>query len=166
MTATDRVGALLAAVHADQWGRIVASLIRLTGDWDLAEECAQDAFARALERWPTDGVPDNPGAWLTTAARNRAVDRLRRGAVETTKLKEVAGMVPAGPPPPPDGSAIPDDRLLLMFTCCHPALAVESQVALTLRTPRRIDHRRDRPRLPGQREDHGAAAGAGEEQGA
>jgi RNA polymerase sigma-70 factor (ECF subfamily) len=130
---TARVGAVLAAVHADQWGRIVASLIRLTGDWDLAEECAQDAFARALERWPRDGLPDNPGAWLTTAARNRALDRLRRGAVEAAKLREVA-TAPEPGPPARDDSGVPDDRLLLMFTCCHPALAVEAQVALTLRT--------------------------------
>ena len=81
-----------AAAYADEWGRIVAALIRLTGDWDLAEECAQDAFAQALERWPRDGVPPRPGAWLTTTARNRALDRLRRAAVEAAKLREVAGM--------------------------------------------------------------------------
>jgi RNA polymerase sigma-70 factor, ECF subfamily len=131
--AHDQVSAVLAAVHADQWGRIVASLIRVTGDWDLAEECAQDAFARALERWPADGVPDNPGAWLTTAARNRALDRLRRGSVEVAKLREVAAMPEPGPPAS-DGSAIPDDRLMLMFTCCHPALPLDGQVVLTLRT--------------------------------
>ncbi len=128
-----RVREVLAGVYADEWGRIVASLIRLTGDWDLAEECAQDAFARALERWPADGVPAKPGAWLTTTARNRALDRLRRNAVEAGKLREVAGVREPGPPAEPE-TAIPDDRLLLMFTCCHPALGLEAQVALTLRT--------------------------------
>ena len=77
-------------VPASEWGRVVATLIRVTGDWDLAEECAQDAFARALERWPRDGVPRSPGAWLTTTARNRALDRLRRGATGAAKLQEVA----------------------------------------------------------------------------
>lgn len=125
----------VAAVYADEWGRIVATLIRLTGDWDLAEECAQDAFAQALERWPRDGVPRRPGAWLTTTARNRALDRLRRGATEAAKLREVARL--AGPeqaPEPSVGDSVPDDRLQLIFTCCHPALPLEARVALTLRT--------------------------------
>ena len=115
---------------------MVATLIRLTGDWDLAEECAQDAFARALERWPRDGVPRRPGAWLTTTARNRALDRLRRGAVEATKLREVAAMAPdtEPAPEPPEEDTVPDDRLRLIFTCCHPALPLEARVALTLRT--------------------------------
>ncbi|MEV4108371.1 RNA polymerase sigma factor [Nonomuraea sp. NPDC049695] len=120
----------LEAVFRREWGQIVATLIRLTGDWDLAEECAQDAFAAALERWPRDGVPDRPGAWLTTAARNRATDRLRREAVGAAKLKQAA--LPEGPPPAVDD--FPDDRLRLMFTCCHPALSLQAQVALTLRT--------------------------------
>jgi RNA polymerase sigma-70 factor, ECF subfamily len=127
----------VATVYAEEWGRIVATLIRLTGDWDLAEECAQDAFAQALQVWRRDGVPRRPGAWLTTTARNRALDRLRRRATESAKLREVARMTePAQPPPDPDdGSAeIPDERLELMFTCCHPALRTEAQVALTLRT--------------------------------
>jgi RNA polymerase sigma-70 factor (ECF subfamily) len=126
----------VAAAYADEWGRIVATLIRLTGDWDLAEECAQDAFARALQRWPRDGIPDRPGAWLTTTARNRALDRLRRAAVEAEKLREVATVArreePA--PPPTGGGSIPDDRLTLIFTCCHPALPLEARVALTLRS--------------------------------
>ncbi|KAB2339523.1 RNA polymerase sigma factor [Actinomadura rudentiformis] len=123
----------------DEWGQVVATLIGVTGDWDLAEECAQDAFAQALQTWPRDGVPERPGAWLTTAARNRATDRLRRAAVGAAKLREVAAMerVQAGEPgndgPDHDGT-VPDDRLRLMFTCCHPALALEAQVALTLRT--------------------------------
>jgi RNA polymerase sigma-70 factor (ECF subfamily) len=122
-------------VFRQEWGRIVATLIRMTGDWDLAEECAQDAFAAALTKWVTDGVPDRPGAWLTTTARNRALDRLRRSKTEATKLKEVAAMnVPSDPMPVPDDSGVTDDRLRLIFTCCHPALTLEARVALTLRT--------------------------------
>ncbi|MFF0342432.1 RNA polymerase sigma factor [Kribbella sp. NPDC004875] len=117
-------------VYRQEWGQVVATLIGMTGDWELAEECAQEAFAAALERWPRDGVPDRPGAWLTTTARNRAIDWLRREAVGAAKLKEVAAMQEE-PEPPYD---VPDDRLRLMFTCCHPALAMEARVALTLRT--------------------------------
>jgi len=83
------VEAAVADAFRDEWGRVLATLIRMTGDWDLAEECAQDAFALALERWPRDGVPRRPGAWLTTTARNRAVDRLRRGATESAKVQEL-----------------------------------------------------------------------------
>ncbi|WP_262851811.1 RNA polymerase sigma factor [Mumia quercus] len=116
------------------WGRIVATLIRTTGDWDLAEECTQDAFARALEVWARDGVPDSPVAWLTTVARNRALDRLRRATTEAKKLKEVAqAPTPEEVEVDVDGD-LPDDRLRLMFTCCHPALPLEGRVALTLRT--------------------------------
>jgi RNA polymerase sigma-70 factor, ECF subfamily len=106
----------------------------MTGDWDVAEECAQDAFAMALERWPRDGVPRNPGAWLTTTARNRALDRLRRAATGAAKLQEVAVLLPADEPSDSDDSGVEDDRLRLIFTCCHPALSAEAQVALTLRT--------------------------------
>jgi RNA polymerase sigma-70 factor (ECF subfamily) len=109
-------------------------LIRTTGDWDVAEECAQDAFTLALERWRRDGVPRNPGAWLTTTARNRAVDRLRRAAAGTAKLQEVAVLSPPNEPGRGHESGVEDDRLRLIFTCCHPALSVEAQVALTLRT--------------------------------
>ena len=132
------VKAAVDAAFRDEWGRVVATLIRTTGDWDLAEECAQDAFAMALQRWPKDGIPGRPGAWLTTAARNRAIDVLRRKAVGAAKLREVAAM--SLPPDPPayegetDHSGVPDDRLRLMFTCCHPALSLEARVALTLRT--------------------------------
>ncbi len=132
------VKAAVDAAFRDEWGRVVATLIRTTGDWDLAEECAQDAFAMALQRWPKDGIPGRPGAWLTTAARNRAIDVLRRKAVGAAKLREVAAM--SLPPEPSayegetDHSGVPDDRLRLMFTCCHPALALEARVALTLRT--------------------------------
>ncbi|MEU0555835.1 DUF6596 domain-containing protein [Dactylosporangium sp. NPDC006015] len=120
----------VAAAAVDAYPRIVATLIRVTGDWALAEDCAQDALAAALERWPRDGVPDNPGGWLMTAARNRAVDVLRRAAVERRKLQEIAVLTPAE-------EAVPgelDDRLRLIFTCCHPALPLEARVALTLRT--------------------------------
>jgi RNA polymerase sigma-70 factor, ECF subfamily len=127
------VSTAVAAAYRDEWGRIVATLIRLSGDWDLAEECAQDAFAEAIERWPTDGVPNRPGAWLTTTARNRALDRLRRSGVEAGKLREVARMAGRDAPPPP-ASDFPDERLELMFTCCHPALTLDAQVALTLRS--------------------------------
>jgi len=121
----------VAQAFREEWGQVVATLIRVAGDWDLAEECAQDAFALALQRWPRDGIPRRPGAWLTTTARNRAVDRLRREAVGAAKLREVAVL---SPEPEFDDSGVPDDRLRLMFTCCHPALALEAQVALTLRT--------------------------------
>ncbi|HEY3563051.1 MAG TPA: sigma-70 family RNA polymerase sigma factor [Kribbella sp.] len=117
-------------IYRQEWGQVVATLIRVTGDWELAEECAQEAFAAALQRWPNDGVPDRPGAWLTTTARNRAIDWLRREAVGAAKLRQVAA-VGFEQEPPYD---VPDDRLRLMFTCCHPALAMEARVALTLRT--------------------------------
>ena len=141
MTA-DVEAAVADAFHAE-WGRVVATLVRLTGDWDLAEECAQDAFATALERWPRDGIPRRPGAWLTTVARNRAVDRARRAKLGASKAREVAVGASGEPGPgepgePVDGELndeeVPDDRLRLMFTCCHPALSFEAQVALTLRT--------------------------------
>ncbi|GAB3950961.1 sigma-70 family RNA polymerase sigma factor [Kribbella albertanoniae] len=120
-----------AEVFRAEWGQVVATLIRMTGNWELAEECAQEACAAALERWPRDGVPDKPGAWLTTTARNRAIDWLRREAVGAAKLQEVAAMTYEPETPAYD---VPDDRLRLMFTCCHPALAMEARVALTLRT--------------------------------
>src|SRR6201994_2978393 len=126
------------AAFREEWGRIVATLIRVTGDWDLAEECARDAFAMALQRWPADGIPRRPGAWLTTTARNRAIDVLRRRTVGAAKLREVAALSPpesgSAFEPETDHSGVPDDRLRLMFTCCHPALSLEARVALTLRT--------------------------------
>ena len=123
--------AAAVATGWDSYGKIVASLIRVTGDWNLAEDCAQEAMAAALERWPRDGAPANPGGWLMTVARNRAIDVLRRAAVEQTKLKEVAMLWDTGGRP---AEEIEDDRLRLIFTCCHPALALEARVALTLRT--------------------------------
>lgn len=138
----DAAEAALAQAFRDEWGSVVATLIRVTGDWDLAEECAQDAFALAVRTWPRDGVPGRPGAWLTTAARNRAVDRLRRAAVGAGKLREAAllavpdepATVHSGVSGAGDVGGFEDDRLRLIFTCCHPALAFEAQVALALRT--------------------------------
>ena len=124
----------VAEAFRQEWGKVVATLIRMTGDWDLAEECAQDAFAAALSRWGTDGVPDRPGAWLTTTARNRALDRLRRTKTEAAKLQEVAVLSVPDEPAGWGESGVEDDRLRLMFTCCHPALTLEARVALTLRT--------------------------------
>ncbi|MFF3885736.1 RNA polymerase sigma factor [Streptomyces sp. NPDC001914] len=149
MGVNDGVEEAVAAAFREEWGQVVATLIRMTGDWDLAEECAQDAFAQALDRWRRDGVPRRPGAWLTTTARNRALDVLRREEVGARKLREVAvsgrdeGPYEAYGPyntynpyasNPDDGSGVQDDRLRLIFTCCHPALAIEARVALTLRT--------------------------------
>lgn len=138
------VATAVAAAFRHEWGRVVGAVIRSTGDWDLAEDCAQDAFARALDRWPHDGVPDRPGAWLTTVARNRAFDRLRRSGVERGKLRQaamsdvgaavVAGAQAGAGTSRGDGGPMDDDRLRLIFTCCHPALALEARVALTLRT--------------------------------
>jgi RNA polymerase sigma-70 factor, ECF subfamily len=134
ITAASVQAAVTAAFH-QEWGQVVATLIRVTGDWDLAEECAQDAFAAALERWPRDGIPRRPGAWLTTTARNRAIDRLRREAVGEAKLRETALLaIPAEPDQAAVASGVGDDRLRLIFTCCHPALAFEARIALTLRT--------------------------------
>ncbi|MFI1995951.1 RNA polymerase sigma factor [Actinoplanes sp. NPDC020271] len=115
-------------VFREAYGKVVATLIRLTGDWQLAEDCAMDAVESALARWPRDGMPANPGGWLMTAARNRAIDQLRRAAMADRKLRDLALL--QDHEPPPQG----DDRLRLIFTCCHPALAMESRVALTLRT--------------------------------
>jgi len=170
MTATpaDAGRDAVARAHRDEWARVTATLIRQTGDWTLAEECAAEAFARAVERWPVEGVPRNPGAWLTTVAKRLAIDRLRRRANEAAKVREAAAMdevergrsvgrragVPLPPPSddPADREMRPDDdwggggdwgddpadgvddRLRLVFTCCHPALALDARVALTLRT--------------------------------
>jgi RNA polymerase sigma-70 factor, ECF subfamily len=133
------VGTVVADAFREEWGRITGALIHQTGDWDLAEECAQDAFTQALRRWPRDGVPNRPGAWLMTVARNGAIDRLRRGSAYRAKLGELAVMATreTGTDHPDlgaDDSGVPDERLRLIFTCCHPALAMEARVALTLRT--------------------------------
>jgi RNA polymerase sigma-70 factor (ECF subfamily) len=117
--------------HHEEWARVVAALTRRFGDLDIAEEAAAEAFATAVERWPADGVPPNPGAWLTTTANRKAIDRIRRENKRDDKHKE-AQMLHDNTPPEPPG-AIDDDRLRLIFTCCHPALAMETRVALTLR---------------------------------
>jgi RNA polymerase sigma-70 factor (ECF subfamily) len=118
----------VAAAFREERVKVLATLIHLTGDWELAEECVQDAFEAALAHWPDDGVPRRPGAWLTTTARNRALDRLRRSNVEATKLREAAKV------PDAEDDEWGDDRLRLVFTCCHPALPLDARVALTLRT--------------------------------
>ncbi len=124
--------AILDQTFRDEWGGVVASLIGFLGDFDLAEEAAQDAFARAAERWPIDGYPPNPRAWLLTTARNGAIDRIRRDRTLSAK-KGLLQMQEAGEKEMTTTN-FPDERLELIFTCCHPALAIEAQVALTLRT--------------------------------
>jgi RNA polymerase sigma-70 factor, ECF subfamily len=122
----------LAHVFREEWGRVLATLIGFLGDFDLAEEAAQEAFAAAAERWERDGVPDNPRAWLVTTARNRAIDRIRRD--RTLAQKTQLFDAPLVAEDTMDDATIPDERLELIFTCCHPALALDAQVALTLRT--------------------------------
>lgn len=128
----------LAAAFADEWGRVVATLVRVTGDWALAEDAAAEAFAAAAVTWQRDGVPRSPGAWLTTVARNRALDRLRRAATERSALESIAALQESrgsgGEEDAVEPDDVPDDRLRLVFTCCHPALPLEARVALTLRT--------------------------------
>jgi len=122
----------ITRVHHEEWARVVAALTRRFGDLDIAEEAAAEAFATAVERWPADGVPPNPGAWLTTTATRKAVDRIRRENKRDAKHKEAQMVYDDDDPPEPPG-AIDDDRLRLIFTCCHPALAMQARVALTLR---------------------------------
>jgi RNA polymerase sigma-70 factor, ECF subfamily len=119
-------------VFREEWGSAVGILTRVLGDLELAEDAVQDAFATAVERWPRDGMPRTPGAWIVTTARNRAIDRIRREKVFQQKV-ELIGRLQELPAEEDDVSAIPDERLALVFTCCHPALAAESRVALTLR---------------------------------
>jgi RNA polymerase sigma-70 factor (ECF subfamily) len=121
----------IARTHHQEWARVVAALARRFGDLDIAEEAAAEAFAIAVERWPAGGVPPNPGAWLTTTANRRAIDRLRRESKRVGKYREAHMAFDEDPSEPP--GAIDDDRLRLIFTCCHPALAMEARVALTLR---------------------------------
>lgn len=127
--------AAIESVYRADWGRIVATLIRLTGDFDLAEECAQEAFAAAVNDWPVSGVPDSPRAWIIQTARHKAIDRIRRQARFEEKAKSYAAARPQATleAEVADSTEIPDDRLRLIFTCCHPALAAEAQIALTLR---------------------------------
>ena len=128
--------AAVDALYRAEWGRIVATLIGLLGDFDLAEEAAQEAFAAAVHQWTTDGVPDLPRAWIIRTARNKAIDQLRRRASLQQKIADhiAPAVSEMGPVPDYDSSEIPDDRLRLIFTCCHPAIAPDAQVALTLRT--------------------------------
>jgi RNA polymerase sigma-70 factor (ECF subfamily) len=126
------VVAILEQAFRDEWGRVLASLIGFLGDFQLAEEAAQDAFAIAAERWPRDGTPANPRAWLVATARNRAIDRIRRDRTLAVKTRLLD--VPEATEDTVDETEIPDERLELIFTCCHPALAIDAQVALTLRT--------------------------------
>src|SRR5215471_20312401 len=128
--------AAVEAVYRADWGRILAVLIPLVGDFDLAEECAQEAFTAAVDQWRDSGVPDIPRAWIIQTARHKAIDRIRRQGryQEKLALYTKSGMAPEAVEPDYDTGEIPDDRLRLIFTCCHPALALEVQVPLTLRT--------------------------------
>lgn len=128
MTDTQKV---ITRAHREEWARVVASLTRRFGDLDLAEEATAEAFATALERWPSNGVPPNPGAWLTLTANRKAIDRIRRENKRHLKHKEAQTLHDDDPRKPV--GAVDDDRLRLVFTCCHPALAMENRVALTLR---------------------------------
>ena len=133
---SDAATAAVEAVYHSDWGRIVATLIGIVGDFDLAEESAQEAFTAAVDQWSVSGVPDFPRAWIIQTARHKAIDRMRHRSRSQEKLQQYAasGMVRAAEEPDYDTTEIPDDRLRLIFTCCHPALAPEAQVALTLRT--------------------------------
>jgi RNA polymerase sigma-70 factor (ECF subfamily) len=126
----------LEATYRSDWGRIVATLIRFFGDFDIAEEAAQEAFAAAVDQWPASGVPQSPRTWLIQTARHKAIDRIRRRTRFEEKLQSYAasGLIPAAVEQDFDMGEIPDDQLRLIFTCCHPALATEAQVGLTLRT--------------------------------
>jgi RNA polymerase sigma-70 factor (ECF subfamily) len=133
--AAERARERAEAVYRADSRRVLATLIRLLGDFDLAEEALHDAFAAALERWPRDGVPSNPFAWLVSAGRFKAIDAIRRRVRHDASLTEVAARLEQSAAPQSDDvDGVPDDRLRLIFTCCHPALAAEAQVALTLRT--------------------------------
>src|SRR5438445_6398714 len=128
-------GEEIGDLYRDASPRILATLIRLLGDFDLAEEVVQEAFQAALEQWPSEGTPANPRAWVTQAARHKAIDRLRRQSRFAEKLQELERLAPLDASGEHEGeSPVPDDRLRLIFTCCHPALALEAQVALALRT--------------------------------
>jgi RNA polymerase sigma-70 factor, ECF subfamily len=139
VTGKDAVAAAVAEAHRHEWAFVLAAAARVAGDLDIAEECVQDAYASALTAWTQQGVPRNPGAWLTTTARRRAIDLLRRDRTLRAKLPLLIDPEPPVPDSAPPGlgdmedAAIPDDRLRLVFTCCHPALARDAQVALTLR---------------------------------
>src|ERR1022692_5311500 len=124
----------IEALYGSDWGRIVATLIRLVGDFEVAEEAVQEAFAAAVDQWRNAGVPEFPRAWIIQTARHKAIDLIRRRTRFQEKIQAFSGMTEASEEPNYDTDEIPDDRLRPIFTCCHPALALESQVALTLRT--------------------------------
>src|SRR6201994_4528506 len=126
----ETVAAVVAQAHRRDWAQVFAATAQLTRDLDLAEECAQDAYEQALHTWPRTGIPDRPGAWLTTTARNRARDVLRR---ESAFRRAMPLLVPDDTEPGPEAGLLDDDRLRLICTCCHPALSRDAQVALTLR---------------------------------
>lgn len=130
-TGNRKLDTALEVIFREEWGRVLATLIGFLGDFDLAEEAAQEAFAAATDRWPRDGTPANPRAWLIRTARNRATDRVRRDRLHAAKLELLAADWVEDVT---EATVFPDERLELIFTCCHPALAVEAQVALTLRT--------------------------------
>ena len=125
----DAVGRAVADAHRSEWAAVLAATVRVTRDLDRAEECVQDAYASALEAWTRAGVPARPGAWLTTAARHNALDVVRRDRTQRAKLHLLVEPAESGA----GSTSLPDDRLRLVFLCCHPALAREAQVALTLR---------------------------------
>jgi RNA polymerase sigma-70 factor (ECF subfamily) len=133
---TTKAAAAVDQVYRAEWGRIVATLISIVGDFDLAEECAQEAFTAAVNQWEESGIPDSPRAWIIQTAKHKAIDRIRRQQRYAEKLALYSSSEPpeASSVPDYDTEEIPDDRLRLIFTCCHPALALDSQVALTLRT--------------------------------
>src|SRR5580658_5764310 len=131
----DNTAAGIERFYRDEFGRILATLIRVLGDFDLAEDAAQDAFASAVEQWRRDGLPDNPRAWIIGVARHKAIDRIRKQGRFNDRREELIRMAESGDDEPDlDAGALPDERLRLIFTCCHPALADEARVALTLRT--------------------------------
>jgi RNA polymerase sigma-70 factor, ECF subfamily len=132
----DNTAAGIERFYRDEFGRILATLIRVLGDFDLAEDAAQDAFAGAVEQWPRDGVPDNPRAWIVSVARHKAIDRLRKQGRFNDRREELVRMAESGDDDTGSGAAgaLPDERLRLIFTCCHPALADDARVALSLRT--------------------------------
>ncbi len=131
----DNTAAGIERFYRDEFGRILATLIRVLGDFDLAEDAAQDAFASAVEQWRRDGLPDNPRAWIIGVARHKAIDRIRKQGRFNDRREELIRMAESGDDEPElDAGALPDERLRLIFTCCHPALADEARVALSLRT--------------------------------
>ena len=141
-----QVDEAVESLYRSEWGRIVATLIRLVGDFDTAEEAAQEAFTAAVNQWADDGIPDFPRAWIIQTARFKAIDLIRRRALHQEKAPEIAELTPSITEPNYDHLDIPDDRLRLIFTCCHPALAPEAQVALTLRTLGGLEPTRSRAR--------------------